>query len=140
VRFNPNRPIDERARGRLRYAVLRGDVAVAPACERCGSPNRQCSDGRRYLQAHHPDHNQPLNVEWLCSKCHRRETPLPCGERSGNAKLTVERVAEAIRLCAAGATYTEVARRLGVERTTIRRAVNGETWLLARSTPPAKGD
>lgn len=132
MRRNPARPQDEYARGAVRDAITRGEIAVPSACERCGAVNRRCSDGRRYLQAHHPDHRKPLLVEWLCPKCHRQETPLACGERSGNAKLNVVSVAEARRLHSEGATFTALASRFGVDRRTISRAVLEIHWQSAR--------
>ena len=33
-------------------------------CESCGS--------KRFVEAHHPNYLRPLNVMWLCRKCHRK--------------------------------------------------------------------
>ena len=133
MQFNPNRPQKERARGIIRDAIKRGKVTVPSRCQKCGSQNRPCSDGRRYIQAHHPDHKKPLLVEWLCAKCHREETPVAKGERNGQAKLTASMVREAICLHRSGLTYTDIAARMRVDRRTISRAVNGKAWLAARS-------
>lgn len=46
----------------LRY----GRLVRPEACERCGSAHRR-------LEAHHHDYAKPLDVEWLCPSCHRRE-------------------------------------------------------------------
>ena len=62
----------ERERVRLRShaalngAVKRGEVSRPDRCQECGKrPDRF---GR--MEAHHSDHALPLDVEWLCSKCH----------------------------------------------------------------------
>ena len=87
---DPNWLESERARGRKRKlaAIARGKVAqidsakrkahyavgnairdgklVKPtACEECGS-----SVPSRRLHAHHADYSKPLDVEFLCSRCH----------------------------------------------------------------------
>lgn len=45
-------------------AVRDGRLARGP-CAVCGSTVR--------VQAHHHDYNKPLDVEWLCFRCHREE-------------------------------------------------------------------
>lgn len=43
--------------------ALRDGVVVPPdSCSRCGSVGK--------VQGHHDDYEQPLNVRWLCLKCH----------------------------------------------------------------------
>lgn len=65
----------------------------------------------------------------------------PVGEQRSDAKLTAALVRE-IRLTIGTVTHAEWARRLGVDKTTIRQARNGETWrhvpLRGRSRPPAR--
>lgn len=46
----------------LNKAVKSGQVVKASACEDCGSSHD--------LQAHHADYSKPLDVSWLCRKCH----------------------------------------------------------------------
>jgi 5-methylcytosine-specific restriction endonuclease McrA len=42
-------------------------------CERCGVKDLRGSDGRTLIHAHHPDHDKPLEVHWLCASCHGLE-------------------------------------------------------------------
>ena len=51
------------------------------------------------------------------------------GEQDGNAKLTVRQVRAIRRGAAAGRTYAELAPRFGVDRSTVGRVVNGDTWV-----------
>lgn len=58
--FSPER---KRATGMVTTAILRGDLKRQP-CEVCGRGS--------YVQAHHDDYADPLNVRWLCVSCHKR--------------------------------------------------------------------
>lgn len=51
------------ARDRVGYAIKTGKLKKMP-CIKCGNENSE---------AHHPDYSKPLEVEWLCKKCHSKE-------------------------------------------------------------------
>lgn len=58
------------ARKAVNHAIEAGRLSSRP-CQKCG--------GTLNLQAHHHDYSKPLDVEWLCSKCHgelRRKHPI----------------------------------------------------------------
>lgn len=63
------------ARARATMAVHRGTLARKP-CEQCGEPD---------AERHHADYSRPLDVTWLCRRCHRAlhraEQPAPPGKR-----------------------------------------------------------
>ena len=123
----------QRARRKVRDALVSGLLVRPTRCERCGAAPEKASDGRATIHAHHHDYSQPLNVEWLCPKCHRAETPLPekigapppPGELHWNAKLTADDV-RAIRGSTLGCR--RLARAYGVDKKTIQRARNGQQW------------
>jgi hypothetical protein len=56
-------PERARARHAVKYALKIGALTRSEKCERC--------DKIGFTQAHHPDYNKPLQVEWLCHECHR---------------------------------------------------------------------
>jgi hypothetical protein len=45
--------------------ALRDGRLTRGACKGCGTKTR--------VQAHHNDYSKPLDVEWLCFKCHRED-------------------------------------------------------------------
>lgn len=47
----------------LRNAVKRGKIIKSTICMKCR--------GEFKLSAHHNDYTKPLEVEWLCSSCHK---------------------------------------------------------------------
>lgn len=59
----------DRAQNILEKAIEKGIVKRKYVCECCGS-SYNFSDGRTGIQAHHCDYNKPLEVMWLCQKCH----------------------------------------------------------------------
>lgn len=61
----PARNPKHAARSKLKYAVRTGAVTPSPTCEDCGH-----DFSVRARQAHHADYSKPLEVAWLCSRCH----------------------------------------------------------------------
>jgi ribosomal protein S27AE len=64
---NRNAPVQEfrkrhSANQRIKRAIKVGKLNRASVCEICGSS--------RFLLAHHNDYNKPLEVRWLCHRCH----------------------------------------------------------------------
>lgn len=60
---------NDQAQNILEEAIERGILERKTVCECCGRSYKM-KDGRNGIQAHHPDYNRPLDVMWLCQKCH----------------------------------------------------------------------
>lgn len=56
-----------RARNMVKNATISGSLVRPVVCAAC---KRVPETGR--IEAHHPDYSRPLEVEWLCSCCHKR--------------------------------------------------------------------
>lgn len=64
-------PEKHRAKSLLNRAVNRGDMKKPMRCTLCNKIPIQRSDGRSGLQGHHHNgYENPLDVIWLCVKCH----------------------------------------------------------------------
>jgi len=50
------------ARSRLQYAVEVGEMVRPTVCPACGL--------EKFVEGHHEDYSKPLEVIWMCSKCH----------------------------------------------------------------------
>jgi len=59
-----NNPEKVAAHNAVRQALKDGILVRPITCEKCGSGGRICS--------HHEDYSKPLEVDWLCYKCHNR--------------------------------------------------------------------
>jgi hypothetical protein len=59
----------ERLKSRCKEAVrkaLRNGYLIKPTkCEVCNQENKR-------IEGHHPDYYRPLDVNWVCPRCHRR--------------------------------------------------------------------
>ena len=50
---------------KVQRAIIKGSIIRLYNCEHCNTDDK--------LQAHHNDYNKPLEVIWLCIKCHAKE-------------------------------------------------------------------
>jgi len=50
----------------VKEAVKNGDLIKPEICSNCPS--------KKQIEAHHTDYNKPLEVTWLCKKCHCEES------------------------------------------------------------------
>lgn len=55
-------PEKTKARRILNKAIRDGRIIRPSNCESCFK--------KRFVQAHHEDYSKPLDVDWLCNKCH----------------------------------------------------------------------
>jgi hypothetical protein len=67
--YRGGRPETGNAHNILEYAIKKGIVKAKKRCEHC-KEIKTFKDGRTGVHAHHPDYNKPLEVIYLCQKCH----------------------------------------------------------------------
>jgi hypothetical protein len=58
------------AKQELRWALDAGRITRPNVCEQCGIIDPKRTDGRTLIHGHHDDYSKPLDVRWLCCKCH----------------------------------------------------------------------
>ena len=64
-RLRKERPDKYAAYNAVAIAKRSGALVKPDACPKCGASDRR-------IEAHHSDYNKPLDIEWLCSGCHRQ--------------------------------------------------------------------
>lgn len=131
----PAEPTEEmrRAYRLVRSAIESGKLVRPDSCGRCGEAPAKGSDGRATIQAHHHDYSKPLDVEWICSACHRIETPMPTynpvcaqrGSKNGASRLKEDQI---ITIRSSALASRKLAKLFGVDKQTILRVRRGETW------------
>lgn len=63
-RYRSENPNKYKAHNALNNAVRDGIIIKPLNCECCNDSNR--------LHGHHDDYSKPLEVRWLCAKCHKK--------------------------------------------------------------------
>lgn len=134
--------IKQRARQAVRRAVKNGALHKPRFCEQCGSQDKKASDGRSTIHGHHyKGYEHPLDVQWLCVKCHFTHDLRPSEEDNGRSKLTIDQVQEIRSLYNPTANRWNpegsakwLARPYGLCDRTIRRIVRNELWIDAALT------
>ncbi len=64
-KYRSDNPERARANEAIKRAVKSGRINRPVTCQKCGVSGK--------IEGHHPDYSKPLEVKWLCTKCHRRE-------------------------------------------------------------------
>jgi hypothetical protein len=65
ARWQATYPKARKAHNAANNAIRAGRLTRPDACERCGRPSRR-------LDKHHADYSRPLEVEFLCRRCHKK--------------------------------------------------------------------
>ena len=63
-RYWAKRPLAQKANYSITNAVRDGRIIKPDNCESCG---KKCNP-----EGHHDDYSEPMNVRWLCTKCHKQ--------------------------------------------------------------------
>lgn len=130
------------ARWKVRNAINAGKLVRPDRCQECSAPNKPASNGRSTIEAHHhKGYDYPLDVQWLCCKCHKARDYCPSGEDQGSAKLTWKDVREIRRRYISRPmgrppktfgmqpnSLPSLALEFGVNISTIHRIVQKVTW------------
>ena len=133
--YRRRNPLKSKAQNQLNYAIRKGLIARQP-CEGCGTKAR--------VHAHHDDYRKPLDVRWLCFKCHKKAHPVSdvdkqvkfagaeraklSGSENPNAKLS-ERDVQQIRLMLSmGVSQERIGKAYGVSQVTVSRIKRGVYW------------
>lgn len=63
--YRKRHPEAYKAQTAVNNAVRDGRLMRPNLCERCNQPGK--------IEAHHHDYSKPLEVEWVCQKCHSED-------------------------------------------------------------------
>lgn len=84
---------DLKAQKLMEDAIDKGILINPKVCSSCNYMG-DFSDGRTAIQGHHDDYNKPLDVRWLCQKCHhewhKTNTAIP--KRGGPTETHAENI------------------------------------------------
>lgn len=61
----PEGKLKTAARSKIKYSLKCGYITKPKECSICNGTEPR-------IEAHHTDYNKPLDVQWLCSPCHRK--------------------------------------------------------------------
>lgn len=129
IKWARNNPDKRLAHSRVQDALEMGTLTRQP-CEGCGATR---------VHAHHDDYAKPLDVRWLCPRCHRRHhlgdkapytrKPQPYQYKPRPATVArraarAERQAQAATLRSEGLSYSQIGAELGLSIGTVYKWLN----------------
>lgn len=116
----------------VREALKAGTLVRAAHCSECNAPDRK-ADGapRSTIHGHHDDYTKPLDVRWLCARCHMQvhAPAVSHGLRRSNVArrgavwVEPRHIDEARLMYGAGRSLRAIGRALGVHHGTVGRAI-----------------
>ena len=68
--FYRNTKADDKCLNIYEYALQKGILVKPVKCSLCGDTPISAKDGRSLIHGHHEDYKKPLDVIWVCQKCH----------------------------------------------------------------------
>jgi len=75
-----------RAHDKIKYAIKKGKIKKSEKCEFCGEKEK--------LHGHHENYEKPLEVIWLCSRCHVAIHKMNEIRKSNEIKKNLEKEAQ----------------------------------------------
>lgn len=98
-----------RARNVTKIAIKNGKLVRPEKCQSCGIPCKP--------ESHHEDYSKPLEVEWLCIKCHGLKTPsverVTNGRKGGLSRARKLTRARRLEIANMGAKAAKLAGKTG---------------------------
>ena len=121
-------PCEKNAREAVNIAVELGYIDKPDHCMGCG---RKASETR--ISGHHYDYSKPLEVIWVCARCHR---PLDAARRINEGKAPYGRARSVVMLVGGKSacrfdTIAEAARAVGVKPQTLTSHLTGKSKTCA---------
>jgi hypothetical protein len=116
------------AYSKLNNALEQGKIIRPQVCSKCKEDPGTDALGRSRIEGHHPDHSKPLEVIWLCDRCHKEETPRARGERVWASRFTENQVRCVRKLLASGKGVNEIGRMFGVTHKAVSDIRDGINW------------
>jgi ribosomal protein S27AE len=116
-----------RAHQKVSRAIKQGKISRPGVCEQCQRPG--------YVRAHHDDYSKPLEVRWLCTRCHSllecdnhqpKKTGI-CNDGRGNRPKT-ERNERILALWGEGWLQKSIANMLHIKESAVSMVICRARW------------
>ena len=103
----------DRSRRLLYREIMAGRIVRPDNCEKCKS--------KTFTEAHHNNYDEPLNVEWLCKRCHvSKHTRTASSMKKPKTSISISNHAIAL--------LKELQKHLGINRSSVIEIIVREKW------------